>query len=154
MQNDGSSALYSVSDYQKYLDGTQPFTHPNVNWYDELMNKNALSQSYNLNVSGGGRVAQYVVSLGYTNEEGLFKTNKNNGYNTNFNINRYMISSKVNINITPDFTAQMNAIARVIEGNQPGGSGSGYSDLLLNIWRTPNNARLNILFHCSLLTHF
>lgn len=51
-----------------------------------------------------------------------------------------MISSKVNINITPDFTAQMNAIARVIEGNQPGGSGSGYSDLLLNIWRTPNNA--------------
>lgn len=140
LQNDGSSALYSVSDYQKYLDGTQPFTHPNVNWYDELMNKNALSQSYNLNVSGGGRVAQYVVSLGYTNEEGLFKTNKNNGYNTNFNINRYMISSKVNINITPDFTAQMNAIARVIEGNQPGGSGSGYSDLLLNIWRTPNNA--------------
>ena len=140
LQNDGSSPLYSADDYHAFQDGSSPYTHPNVNWYDELMNKNALSQSYNLNVSGGGRVAQYVVSLGYTNEEGLFKTNKDNGYNTNFNINRYMISSKVNINITRDFTAQMNAIARVIEGNQPGGSGSGYSDLLLNIWRTPNNA--------------
>lgn len=140
LQNDGSSPLYSSSDYLAFKNGTNKYTHPNVSWYDELMNKSALSQSYNLNVSGGGKVAQYFVSLGYTNEEGLFKTNSDNGYNTNFNINRYLITSKVNINITRDFSAQMNAIARVIEGNQPGGSGTGYSDLLLNIWQTPNNA--------------
>ncbi len=140
LQNDGRSAIYTAADRDAYQLQTNPFTHPNVDWYDELMKKNALSQSYNLNVSGGGKVAQFFVSLGYTNEQGLFKTNKDNGYNTNLDFNRYMISSKVNINVTEDFTATMSAIGRVIEGNQPGGSGSGYSDLLLNIWRTPNNA--------------
>ncbi|MBQ3630650.1 MAG: SusC/RagA family TonB-linked outer membrane protein [Prevotella sp.] len=140
LQNDGRSAIYNTADRDAYQTQSSPYTHPNVNWYDELLNKNAMSQSYNLNVSGGGRVAQFFVSLGYTGEDGLFKTNKDNGYNTNLDINRYMISSKVNINITDDFTASMTAIGRVIEGNQPGGSGSGYSDLLLNIWRTPNNA--------------
>ena len=51
-----------------------------------------------------------------------------------------MISSKINVNITRDFTASLDAVARVIKGNQPGGNGSGYSDLLLDIYQTPNNA--------------
>lgn len=140
LQNDGRSAIYNADDRDAYKLGTDPYTHPDVNWYDQLMNKSAMSQSYNLNVTGGGRVAQFFVSLGYMNEQGLFKTNEDNGYNTNLDQKRYMISSKVNINITDDFTASLTAIGRVIEGNQPGGSGSGYSDLLLNIWRTPSNA--------------
>ena len=82
LQNDGRSAIYTAADRDAYQLQTNPFTHPNVDWYDELMKKNALSQSYNLNVSGGGKVAQFFVSLGYTNEQGLFKTNKDNGYNT------------------------------------------------------------------------
>ena len=32
-------------------------------------------------------------------------------------------------------------MGRIEEGNQPGGiSGTGYSDLLSNVWQTPNNA--------------
>ena len=104
------------------------------------MNRWGTTQSYNLNVTGGNKVAQYFVNLGYMNEAGLFKTDYTNGYNTNLDYNRYMISSKVNINVTQDLTASLSAIGRVIEGNQPGGSGSGYSDLLLTIFQTPNNA--------------
>lgn len=140
LQNDGKSSLYTYDDYQAYLNQTSPYTHPDVNWADELLEDNAISQSYNLNVSGGGKVAQYFVSLGYLNEQGLFKTDDSQGYNTNLGLNRYMISSKVNINITDDFTATMTAFGRIEEGNQPGGSGSGYSDLLLNIYNIPNNA--------------
>ena len=91
------------------------------------MDNNTTAQSYNLNVSGGNKFAQYFVSLGYTNEKGLFKTNSNNDYNTNLNFNRYFISSRVNINITDDFTADVTMMGRVEEGNQPGGSGNGYS---------------------------
>lgn len=140
LTNDGNSAMYSVDDFTAFANGSNPYLYPNVNWEDELMKNSALSQSYDLNVSGGGKVAQYIVSLSYNNEQGLFKKDKSAGYNTNFNINRYLISTKVNINITRDFSAMINAIGRVIEGNQPGGSGTGYSDLLYNIWRTPNNA--------------
>ncbi len=140
LQNDGKSPLYTSADYNAYINGTSPYTNPDVNWEDVALNKNATTQSYNLNISGGNKVAQYFVSLGYMNEKGLFKTNKDNSYNTNLNFNRYMLSSKVNINVTQDLTASLTAIGRIIEGNQPGGSGSGYSDLLLTIWQTPNNA--------------
>lgn len=140
LQNDGKGSIYSYADYQAYLNGNDPYGHPNVDWQDEVLNDHATTQSYNLNVSGGNKVAQYIVNLGYMNEEGLFKKNSANGYNTNLSYNRYMISSKVNINVTQDLTASLSAIGRIIEGNQPGGSGNGYSDLLLNIYRTPNNA--------------
>jgi len=140
LQNDGKSGEYTYDDYQKYLDGSDPYGHPNIYWEDEVLNRYSTTQSYNLNVTGGNKVAQYFVNLGYMNEAGLFKTDKNNGYNTNLDYNRYMISSKVNINVTQDLTASLSAIGRIIEGNQPGGSGSGYSDLLLTIFQTPNNA--------------
>lgn len=140
LQNDGKAPLYSYDDFEAYRNGTDPYLHPNVNWSDELLRDNAISQSYNMNVSGGGKVAQYFVDFGYLNEQGLFKTDSSNGYNTNLSLNRYMISSKVHINITDDFEATLTALGRIMEGNQPGGTGSGYSDLLLNIYETPNNA--------------
>lgn len=139
--NDGKSPLYTYDDFEAYRNGTSPYLHPDVNWKDAIMNNSTTSQAYNLNVTGGGRVAQYFVSLGYYSENGLFKTSDANSYNTNFKYNRYLITSKVNINVTDEFKVSMSLMGRIEERNQPGGiSGTGYSDLLSNVWQTPNNA--------------
>ena len=139
--NDGKSPLYTYDDFEAYRNGTSPYLHPDVNWKDAIMNNSTTSQAYNLNVTGGGRVAQYFVSLGYYSENGLFKTSDTNSYNSNFKYNRYLITSKVNINVTDEFKVSMSLMGRIEEGNQPGGiSGTGYSDLLSNVWQTPNNA--------------
>ena len=139
--NDGKSPLYTYDDFEAYRNGTSPYLHPDVNWKDAIMDNSTTSQAYNLNVTGGGRVAQYFVSLGYYSENGLFKTSDANSYNTNFKYNRYLITSKVNINVTDEFKVSMSLMGRIEEGNQPGGiSGTGYSDLLSNVWQTPNNA--------------
>lgn len=139
--NDGKSPLYTYDDFEAYRNGTSPYLHPDVNWKDAIMNNSTTSQAYNLNVTDGGRVAQYFVSLGYYSENGLFKTSDANSYNTNFKYNRYLITSKVNINVTDEFKVSMSLMGRIEEGNQPGGiSGTGYSDLLSNVWQTPNNA--------------
>ncbi len=139
--NDGKSPLYTYDDFEAYRNGTSPYLHPDVNWKDAIMNNSTTSQAYNLNVTGGRRVAQYFVSLGYYSENGLFKTSDANSYNTNFKYNRYLITSKVNINVTDEFKVSMSLMGRIEEGNQPGGiSGTGYSDLLSNVWQTPNNA--------------
>ena len=139
--NDGKSPLYTYDDFEAYRNGTSPYLHPDVNWKDAIMNDSTTSQAYNLNVTGGGRVAQYFVSLGYYSENGLFKTSDANSYNTNFKYNRYLITSKVNINVTDEFKVSMSLMGRIEKGNQPGGiSGTGYSDLLSNVWQTPNNA--------------
>ena len=139
LTNDGKSPMYSYSDFELFRNGSSQYTHPNVNWYDQVLGNSAVSQSYNVNVSGGNNFAQYFVSAGYYGDNGLFRDN-NDKYKTKLTLNRYSVSSKVNVNVTRDFTAGVSLLARLEEGNQPGGSGTGYSDLLLNVYRTPNNA--------------
>lgn len=141
LTNDGKNPLYSYDDFVKFRDQSSPYTHPDVNWYDELMNDNSTIQSYNLNVTGGNKYAQYFVNVGYVGENGLFRNPGGDAHNTNLTFDRYMISSKININITDDFSAKVTLLGRVEEGTQPGGNnGAEYTELLKQIYSTPNNA--------------
>lgn len=138
LQNDGKDPLYSYDDFNKFRTHSSPYTHPDINWFDEILNKNATTQAYNLNVTGGNKVTQYFVSIGYQGEKGLFANPKDgDAHDTNLSYSRYMISSKININITDDFTAKVTLLGRVEDGNQPGVS---YGSLLNSIYNTPNNA--------------
>lgn len=139
LQNDGRTPLYSHQDYQNFLEGGNPYLYPNVDWYDEIMRDHSTQQYYNVNVSGGNDFAQYFVNAGYYYENGLFK-DLNPDYSTQLTTKRYMIDSKVNMQITKDFTAQISVLGRIEDSNQPGGNGGGYTDLLNGIYSTPNNA--------------
>lgn len=139
--NDGKEPLYSYDDFSKYRTHSNPYTHPDVNWFDQLLNNSSTIQSYNVNATGGNKFAQYFVSLGYMGENGLFiNPSDKEARKTNLTLERYMISSKVNINITDDFVAKVTLLGRVEEGTQPGGDGGGYGGLLNTIYTTPNNA--------------
>lgn len=138
LQNDGKEPFYTYDDFNKFRTQSNPYTHPNVNWFDEILNKTSTTQSYNLNVTGGNKFAQYFVSVGCMGENGLFSNpTESDAHDTNLSYSRYMISSKVNINITDDFTAKVTLLGRVEDGNQPGAK---YSNLLNAIYTTPNNA--------------
>ena len=138
LQNDGKEPFYTYDDFNKFRTQSNPYTHPNVNWFDEILHNTSTTQSYNLNVTGGNKFAQYFVSVGYMGENGLFSNpTESDAHDTNLSYSRYMISSKVNINITDDFTAKVTLLGRVEDGNQPGAK---YSNLLNAIYTTPNNA--------------
>ncbi|PWV49115.1 SusC/RagA family TonB-linked outer membrane protein [Chitinophaga sp. S165] len=131
LQNDGKQPLYKESDIVAFRDHTSPYTHPDVNWYDEILRSNAPMSRYNLNVNGGGDVARYSVSLNYTGQQGLFRTNSDNSYNTNAGLKRYLINTDVNIDVTHNLNVGMQLFGRLQEGNQPGaGAGKVLSDLL------------------------
>ena len=135
LQNDGKTPAYTYNDYEAFKNGTA--THPNVNWYDQVLKKQAPIQSYSLNVSGGGKVAQYFVNLEYMNEEGLFRTSSANSYNTNSEYSRYLITSKINVNVTDEFKAGVTVIGRIEDGNQ---QGARSANILHAIYTTPNGA--------------
>jgi TonB-linked SusC/RagA family outer membrane protein len=137
LQNDGKNAIYTQDDFAKYRDYANPITHPDVNWYDEILRDESTIQSYNLNASGGGKIAQYYVSLGYLEENGLFRSSKTDNYETNAKYQRYLISSRVNINVTNDFKIGVSLLGRIEDGNQPG---AGTNTILNGLLETPNNA--------------
>jgi TonB-linked SusC/RagA family outer membrane protein len=136
LQNDGNAPAYTPEDFAAYRNHTSPFTHPDIDWQNQALKSSSAIQSYNLNASGGGKIAQYFVSLGYLNEEGLFRTSPQNSYNTNSSYERYLITSKINVNVTDDFRMELTLIGRIEDGNQPGGGTTG---ILTSIYTTPNN---------------
>ena len=134
LQNEGRKTIYSVEDIEGYRDGTDIYRYPNVNWYDVVLKKSAPISRYNLNVSGGSNIARYVLSLSYLNQQGLLKTENKDA---TLELRRYIINSKVDINVTNYFNVGVQLFGRIQDGNQPGASASS---ILSNLLTTPNNA--------------
>ncbi|RYY55607.1 MAG: SusC/RagA family TonB-linked outer membrane protein [Chitinophagaceae bacterium] len=135
--NEGRSAAYSAEDLEAWRTGSDPMGHPDVNWYNTILRDNALMSRYNLNVQGGGTRARYIVSLSYLNQDGLFRSDPANSYNTNLELKRYLLNSKVDIDVNDRFNIALQLFGRLQQGNQPGAQTSAIMQALL---RTPNNA--------------
>ncbi len=58
-------------------------------WKNELINDFAPTQQHNVKVSGGGKKTSYYTSVGYLNQEGIYKkgTDAFERYNVRFNVN-------------------------------------------------------------------
>jgi TonB-linked SusC/RagA family outer membrane protein len=79
---------------------TNPYAFPNLNWYKELFKDYTVNTKANVNVNGGGEVAQYYLAVSYTNETGLLKVDNRNNFNNNIDIDRYNLRANININLT------------------------------------------------------
>lgn len=137
LQNIGEAPAYTAADFEAYRNGENPFTHPDVDWYSTVYKESAPISSFNLNASGGGKVARYSVSFNYLNQEGHFKTLDLNSYQTNIELDRYLFTSNIDIDVTDDLQMSLNLFGRIQEGVQPG---AGTSTILNNMYATPNNA--------------
>jgi len=134
--NDGKPSAYSAADFAAYRNHTDPIGHPDVNWYKTVLRDNARISRYNLNVTGGGNTARYIVGLSYLDQKGLFVTSKDNPYNTNAELKRYVINSKIDIDVNKDFNVGLQIFGRLQDGNQPGAT---TGTILQGLLTTPNN---------------
>lgn len=137
--NDGGLPLYSDDDLAKYLDGSSPYTHPNIDWYDVLMRNNAPIQQYNLNMSGGTNVSRYFIDINAYSQQGFLKQNDElNAYNTSESFKKYSLRANVDMNLTPTTLLQVNVFGQMFKEHTPG------VPMMGNIYRQlhtlPNNA--------------
>lgn len=137
LQNDGKPAIYNSSDFNAYRNHSDPMGHPDVNWFNALLQNYSPMTSYRLNVNGGTQVAKYTISVNYLDQQGMFKNAPGALYNTDNDLNRYMINSDVNVNVTPKFNVDLQLFGRVQQMTQPG---TGYNNILNTLYTTPNNA--------------
>jgi len=77
---------YTAEDLQKYKDHSDPYGHPDVNWWKEVVTPNALQQKHSLSVSGGSDDFKYFISFGYLDQAGIYRTDNLKKYNTRINI--------------------------------------------------------------------
>lgn len=102
--------------YEELLRSKQPIAeeykwlYPDVDWKKELFKDFAPSTTLNINASGGTKAAKYFASLGYLHEGDLFATyyNKDKGYNTGFNYDRFNFRANLDLDITKTTTLSSN----------------------------------------------
>ncbi len=63
------------------------FGNANTDWQDKILNRNALWNQYNMNVSGGTSLTDFYVSGTVSDQQGVFLGNKFQRYNFSTNIN-------------------------------------------------------------------
>lgn len=122
--NDGQPARFTQADLDAFRNGNDPYFHPDVNWYDEVLRKSAPISNYNLNISGGNSNARFFVLLNVLQNTGLYKnTDRKREENSNANFMRYNFRSNVDINVTRRLSASLDLAGRVEDRSYPGASG-------------------------------
>lgn len=108
LRNDGKPELYSESDLQAYQNGSDPYFHPNVNWYDKVLAKSAYVSNYNLSFTGGSPNIRYFGMLSALNNHSLLIRSGNLSENSvNSNYRRYNFRTNVDVNLTKRLTATL-----------------------------------------------
>ena len=96
------TAPFTQEDIRIFADGSDPWGHPNTDWYDAALKNWSPQQQHNLQISGGTEDIKYLTSIGYQNQDAYYK-NSATGYsqydvriNLDANINKY-ISTKIGL---------------------------------------------------------
>ncbi|MEO5648209.1 MAG: SusC/RagA family TonB-linked outer membrane protein [Chitinophagaceae bacterium] len=135
--NDKQAPAYTAADIIAYRDGSDPVGHPNNNYRDLFLKKNANIDRYNVNIQSGNEIAKFYVALDYQKEGGFFNTNNANPYSTNTSVDRYIVRSNTSIDLNSTLNVALNIFGRIQNANEPGGTTSSIFSAINN---TPNNA--------------
>lgn len=96
------TGLYTEQKIRGTERGLNPLAYPNVNWYDEMFNKNAFAQRFNFNIRGGKKAVTYFMSASIKHDAGNLKSLSKDyySYNNNINVMRYDFVNNLNIKAT------------------------------------------------------
>lgn len=83
----GQAPKYTEEEIQKYRDGSDPWGHPNTDWYDATFKDAAIQRSANVTISGGQERLNYFISAGSNFQDAIYKNSANNYKQSNFRVN-------------------------------------------------------------------
>ena len=99
-ESGGRFQRFSQDDIQKYSDGSDPWGHPNTDWFKEVFRPWSSQNSQNVSLSGGTDKMKYFLSFGSKSEDGYYKNSATKFSQYDFRSN---IDGKISKNITLSF---------------------------------------------------
>ncbi|PWJ57950.1 TonB-linked SusC/RagA family outer membrane protein [Dyadobacter jejuensis] len=120
----GRFATYTEEKIKGTERGLNPNAYPAVDWYDMLFRDNTNQQRFNLNVRGGGVKARYYVAGSYTHDNGLIKSDPSNPFQSNINLDRFLLRANVNIDLSPktEMVVRLHSTLDNLKGPLQGGN--------------------------------
>jgi TonB-linked SusC/RagA family outer membrane protein len=132
---DGTLLPFTQEALDAYRTGSDPLKYPNVNWMEEMLKPSNLTRA-DFNISGGSPMVKYFVNVGYVQQDGIYKAEKQPKYNPNTQYKRYNFRSNVDIDFDKNFSMALNLFGAIENGNYPKMSAGDLFDMLRKV--TPN----------------
>ncbi len=121
-------APFQPGDVEKYKDGSDPWGHPNTDWFKTTLKDWSPQLQTTAQISGGSDNVKYLASLNYIDQDGYYK-NSATGYkqydmrvNLDANINKY-ISTSIGVVARREFrhypTESAGSIFRMLMRGRP-----------------------------------
>jgi TonB-linked SusC/RagA family outer membrane protein len=92
--------VYSPEDIKKYQDGSDPWGHPNTDWFKAVYKPVSIQRDAHVSLSGGNESVHYLLSAGYRYQDAIYRNSATNYSQGNFRAN---IDAKVSSNIKLSF---------------------------------------------------
>ena len=130
--DDNENKPHAYSDYvlERYLKGDKPDLYPNHNVLEELVTRNTLITSHNLELSGGAERIKYYTSIGFLSQDGLWGPT---------NYKRYNLTANLEADATKTTKVGVSLNGKVEDRKYPGVSAER---IFYQGFRTPPNAPL------------
>jgi len=123
-ESKGRFQQFSEEDIVKYRDGSDPWGHPNTDWFDETLKKFAKQYSADVMITGGSEALKYYISGATKYSDAYYKKSAND-------YKQYNFRSNLDGKISESVTISVDVAASREEYNNPGyGGGAG------GIWRS------------------
>lgn len=113
------SPAYSDAQLQAYQSGTGT----NVDWYDEVLKKQAPFSTIDATFSGGDTTATYFVMLGYMNDQGLYNV-PTDDIHSNASLHGYTVRTNLDFHVFKIFEGKVNIGGRIEDRKYPNYDGA------------------------------
>jgi len=112
---------FSANDLALYQNGTDPYGHPNVDWYNEIFNKYSYQTNANLDISGGTDKVKYFISGGALDQNGDVKyfPDPRGIVNNNYYFTRYDFRSNLDLKANKTLDLRLDVTTRFSDLNEP-----------------------------------
>ncbi|MEX0988217.1 MAG: TonB-dependent receptor [Bacteroidales bacterium] len=130
--NVGNNPFYTEEDLEHYRTGDSPYTHPDIDWFEEVVAPYAPEQRYNISLRGGTEQVKYFVGGEFLSQEGAYRQWDETDYSTNAGYNRFNLRMNFDFQLTKTTELGVNLNGRIQDTrNIPQGASDGYG-----MWRT------------------
>lgn len=119
--NDGLTPEFTQQDLDLFKSGSDPYGHPDVNWYDAIFKRYSFQENTNLDISGGSETLKYFISGGALNQNGLVRAfpDPRGTVNTNYNFKRYNFRSNLDLKANKTLALRLDVTTRFSTTNSP-----------------------------------
>jgi TonB-linked SusC/RagA family outer membrane protein len=115
-----SLRMFSQKDLDAFKNGTDPYGHPDVDWYNTLFKKQSMMNTTTIDVSGGVEKIKYFISGSYLWQNGLLRSfDSKEDFNNNYYYKRYNFRSNLDLQPIPRLRLLVNMAGSFGEQNRP-----------------------------------